>query len=86
VLYRPCTASRRCTRPASRRMQERRAVSHGQVAGAELVCTFEELRQDHGRAAVDGKQFYTQDDKPSHESNVLGEGWRDRPRREAGRE
>jgi hypothetical protein len=56
------------------------------VKWRELVCIFEKLERDHGWAAVDGKQFYTQDDKPSHKSNVLGEGWRDLPRREAGGE
>jgi hypothetical protein len=40
---------------------------------AELVKIMEELEGMHGWKAVDGLQFYTKDEDPSHKSNVLGE-------------
>lgn len=40
---------------------------------AELVKIMEELEGMHGWKEVDGLQFYTKDEEPSHKSNVLGE-------------
>lgn len=38
----------------------------------ELVCILEELERTHGWKQVDGTEYYTKDDDPSHKSMVLG--------------
>lgn len=38
----------------------------------ELVCIMQELEKLHGWKEVDGSQYYTKDEDPSHKSNVLG--------------
>lgn len=38
----------------------------------ELVTIMRELEAMHGWKEVDGSQFYTKDEDPSHKSNVLG--------------
>lgn len=49
-----------------------------EVRWKELVAAMEALEKKHGWGEVDGTTAYTQDEKPEHKSNVLGEGWRDR--------